>query len=123
MDLKTEETKAKVKGETKMEVGRPRSPRTTMLIDSGKTPFRRVEPEPLTPTKRDSPSEAVEEARGEDEDPGRNSSGTTGSFEKVEANEPEEDNPDKIPDSQFVAYPVDAPVFLGNGEKLEERKT
>ena len=109
MDPKTEETKLKVEVETKRKVEGRKNLRQTQSDPGEKSPSRA-----LTPTKRDSQSEVTEGPQGDEEDPGRNSSATTGSFEKVEANDSYDDNPDRIPDSQFIAHPVDAPVFRGD---------
>ena len=77
-------------------------------------------PEPLTPMKRDSTGQIVEEPQEEEEEPGRNSSETTGSFVKLEPHENGEDDPERMPDSQYLAHPVGLlPVFQGEREEPE----
>ena len=115
MDPKTEETKSKAELGSKMEVEGRRSLRKTQSDPGDRSPVRA-----LTPTKRDWQSELTEGPQGEEEDPGRNSSATTASYEKVEVSDPYEYNPDRIPDSQFIAHPVDGPVFRGRDAERGE---
>ena len=73
MALRTEETKAEVKGE----VERQRNPESVLFQPMWGPPPKGVGSGPLTPTKREPTTQIVEEPQDEEEDPGRNSSGTT----------------------------------------------
>ena len=117
MDPATEETKPKAEKGSKMEVEGRRILKKTQSDPGDRSPARA-----LTPTKREWQSGAIEGPQGEEEDPGRNSSATTASYEKVEVGDPDEYNPDRIPDSQFVAHPVDGvqPVFRGRDAERGE---